>query len=252
MCLFKKGVSHGVKNKNKKSIKLIIFLVLGVIIIGLVCLAIYLIKDSSYFKVKDVIIKLEEARFDLDYLRGRNIFDVDLIEIKNKLISKYPQFNQIKIIRHLPDTIVVDLAKRMPIVQLKYEGYYLIDKEGMIISRSNPVSYENLPIVVGLENKPLKPKAGKIYNLREMRLVFNLLNNANIYHKFFQITKINILTLDNFSFFIDKNIEVKLGLSNQKEKLKILILLLNEIKEKPQDIKYIDLRFKEPIVAKVK
>ncbi|MEW6171303.1 MAG: hypothetical protein AB1472_07100, partial [Candidatus Omnitrophota bacterium] len=159
------------KNKNKKSIKLIIFLVLGVIIIGLVCLAIYLIKDSSYFKVKDVIIKLEEARFDLDYLRGKNIFDVDLIEIKNKLISKYPQFNQIKIIRHLPDTIVVDLAKRMPIAQLKYEGYYLIDKEGMIISRSNPVSYENLPIVVGLENKPSKPKAGKIYNLREMRLV---------------------------------------------------------------------------------
>ncbi|MEW6170812.1 MAG: cell division protein FtsQ/DivIB, partial [Candidatus Omnitrophota bacterium] len=82
--------------------------------------------------------------------------------------------------------------------------------------------------------------------------VFNLLNNANIYHKFFQITKINISTLDNFSFFIDKNIEVKLGLSNQREKLKILILLLNEIKEKPQDIKYIDLRFKEPIVAKVK
>jgi len=244
------------------SVNLIIFLALF-FIISYIWKA---LSASDYFTIKDVILR-EANTVDLSYLIGRDIFSVNLSKESAYILESFPDYSTIKIIRVLPNRIFADFIKRRPVALIRLYRYFALDKEGVLFYGTPETKDWELPVIVGLETKIFGPKPGKKYNTREIALSLNIIKEIkrNRALRNQKIKKIDVTDPTNTSIFIPfavkapdyskpqslaafENLEVKIGEDNIKNKIIILAFLLNQAKKDLTNIKYIDLRFKEPVI----
>lgn len=215
------------------------------------------LKKSDFFKIKDVIIRESDASgftADLSYLKGRNMLTLDL-EKEERLISQmYPGYRKIKLIRILPDRLFADFIKRKPVAYVKLYRYFCVDEGGVLLDAQS-AGEPDLPVISGLNKKILTPKPGKRYDARGLRLAINIINTVkgNKTLKNLQIKKIDVADPENTSFLISnpdssRNLEIKIGQENINDKINIFGSLFIQVKNDWDNIKYIDLRFKEPVI----
>ncbi len=243
-------------------ISVIIFLILFFIIryIGRVFMV------SNYFKIKDIRVS-ENNIVDLDYLKGQNIFTVDLQRESRYLSESYPNYRRIILMRSLPNRIFVKYVARKPIAYVKLYRYFCLDEDLVLFDPPSESEEIGLPIISGLETKIFGPKTGKRYNIKELSLALNIITEKkrNKALKDYQVKRINIANPSNASIFLlmpleksyrsnekfatgQEALEVKIGQEDIKAKINILASLFAQVKNDVYNIKYIDLRFKEPVI----
>jgi len=115
-----------------------------------------------------------------------------------------------------------------------------------------------LPVVTGLETKVFGPRPGKAYNISELVLVLHILKEIgkNSLLKDCKLIRIDVSDIANSSIFLPCpnpspgpcELEVKLGRDKIKDKVNIMAGLLIDAKNDSSSIKYIDLRFKDPVI----
>lgn len=244
-------------------ISAIIFLALG-LIAGYIW---DILRNSEYFRIKDVVTK--DSQFvDLSYLVGRNIFSVDLKRESGYILDSYPNYQKIRLIRVLPNRIFVDLIERSPVALVKLYKYFALDNEGTLFYPEGELQGLDLPVIVGLETRIFGAKPGKKYNLKEVMLALSIIREvkANRILKNCKIRKIDVSSAANASLFIpfkvkapanfanqppqdfESLLEVKLGEDNIRDKIILLGGLLLQTKNDLANMRYIDLRFKEPVI----
>ncbi len=234
--------------RSKITIAIVIFLAL-MLAIGYIW---RVLKTSDYFTVKDIISK-EGDTARLSYLKGKNIFSVDLKNESGYISQYYPNTSSVKLTRLLPDRIFVDFIKRKPVAFIKLYRYFTVDQEGVIFYTPEQPQDLELPVISGLETKIFGPKPGKRYNIKELALALNIIREfrGNRALKNYKLKKIDVGNPANTSIFTEKeseNLEVRLGADNIKDKLAILVAFIIQAKNDLAKIKYIDLRFKEPVI----
>jgi cell division septal protein FtsQ len=108
----------------------------------------------------------------------------------------------------------------------------------------------DLPLILGLDTKIFGPKLGQKYNIRELMLALNIIKavQKNNELKDCKIKKIDVAYPNNTSFFIAEGLQIKLDEDDIEGKINILSTLLIRVKDELVNIKYIDLRFKEPVI----
>ncbi|MCM8797467.1 MAG: cell division protein FtsQ [Candidatus Omnitrophica bacterium] len=216
-----------------------------------------MIKDSRYFAVKEVIIR--GAEIELSYLKGRNIFDIDLRKESKRIVTAYPVYKMVKLIRLFPDRLFADFAKRTPYACVKLYRTFVVDDEGVFFDYVAPQEIQGLPIITGLETKIFGPRPGIVSGNKELHLAITIIKafKNNKILKRFRITRIDMFNLQSVSIFIDKlyspgfaanGVEIKIWPNTNAEKLRVLGGLLKFYGDKLDDIKYIDLRFKDPVI----
>jgi len=222
--------------------------------------------SADYFTIKDIVTR-GANRVDLSYLTGKNIFSVDLKQEAGYILESFSDYSNIKVVRVLPDRLFIDFIKRKPVAFVKLYRYFALDKEGVLFYGPQDPQELELPVISGLETKIFGPKPGKKYNIKEIELALNIIREVkrNGAFKKYKITKIDIANPANTSIFISltpkapdysrggavaafENLEVKIGQDNIKEKIIILAGLIGQEKSDLNNIKYIDLRFKEPVI----
>ncbi len=124
-----------------------------------------------------------------------------------------------------------------------------------------------LPLILGLETKIFGPKPGRQYNVKELRLALNMIKEIrrNRILRKIKIKRIDAATAANAAFFIPlpaklpnqaklntpaqvKDLEIRIGEDKLRDKINFLSMLLIQVKKDLGNIKYIDLRFKEPVI----
>lgn len=230
------------------AVSVMIFVVL-MFIIGYIWKA---IKTSDYFKIRDILSK-EGNMFEPSYLKGKNIFSVDLKYESRYISGYYPNYSSIKLVRLLPDRIFVDFIKRKPLAFIKLYRYFTVDQDGVIFYAQNQPQDLELPVILGLETKIFGPKAGKPYNIKELAVALSIIKEfkMNKALKNYKIKKIDVANPADASIVMEKEpaaLEVKFGADNIKDKVGILSSLIIQERLDPGNIKYIDLRFKEPVI----
>jgi len=224
------------------------------------------VKNLDYFKIKDIIIKGNE-RVDLSYLEGQGVFSVDIRKESAYIAELYPNFKLIRIIRILPNRLYVDFLRRQPIAMVKLYRYFCVDEEAVLFDYPMRLEELDLPQIWGLETKIFGPKIGRIYNLKELRLALRIIQEVKRDRVFkdYQLKRIDVQSLANTAFFLSATpktasnaggtsrgeieiIEVKIGQEEIKERIALLASLLGRGKDGFKNIKYIDLRFKEPVI----
>lgn len=236
------------------------------------------LKTSDYFKIKDIMLS-EENIVDLSYLKGENIFTVDLEKESLDIAQQYPNYRKVRLIKVLPNRIFVNFTKRRPVGLVKLYRYFYVDEEAVLFNVSPQLENKELPVILGLETKIFGPQAGRKYNIKELTVALNIIKELNLNKalKDYKIKKIDVADLSNTAFFMlvplpisdytkgqvvtvskpiskgqatggIKELEIRLDIDEIKDKINIFAGLITQVKNEWGNIKYIDLRFKEPVI----
>jgi len=207
------------------------------------------LKNLDCFKIEKIIVTQGNPE-EFAYLKGQNIFTIDLKREAGYIQEAYPNYKQIRLIRLLPNRLSVDFIKRKPVAFIKLYRYFYVDKDQVVFNAPVEETLVELPVILGLETKIFGPKSGRKYNIRELALAINIiqeLNNNGILRGY-KIKTVDVNNAFSASFILPNGLEVKTGQDEIKARIKLLSILLTNIKNDLNYIKYIDLRFKEPVV----
>lgn len=241
--------------KNKKNN----FPINGIILLAIILLAIslligYIWKElitSEFFAVKLVLVRNSDKPFD--YLKGKNILSLDLNKESQKALLGCPDCRKVRFARIFPDCVLVDFLKRQPVALVKFYKIFAIDEHGVLFNPGDSEEYSGLPVIYGLETKIFAPKLGVKYQRPEMSLALSIINEfkANKVFEEFKLKRVDVADPPRAGFFMflpRQGFEVRVGPTNIREKLLILGGLLMQARKEWNNIKYIDLRFKEPVI----
>ncbi len=213
------------------------------------------LRESSYFKIK--VIQYNESlsfinKRDLAQLKGENIFSVDLKAISQKLQRKYPRITQLRVMRRFPDQLIISARERHPFIQVAFGKKFLIlDFQGVILS-INKQQNKKLPVLTGMKLGRHKPILGVPFKGRNisiaLRMVEAFQTERTLRH--YHIRSINMKNLSKIVITLSNKLDVIFDRDKIDLKVKKLGIVLTQLNLNVKEIKYIDMRFKEPIVKK--
>lgn len=126
---------------NGKLAKIITLLLLIIVILGGL---IYLFFYSSVFKIKNIILENAQNQSVSRYLekyQGKNIILLNASQVKTDIYTNFPELENLKIIRGLPDTLKVQLEERLSrIVWQTQDKNYLVDGLGRIYQETEELT----------------------------------------------------------------------------------------------------------------
>ena len=220
---------------------------------------------SPFFSVRQVVVRNSGQSFD--YLKGRNIFKIDLKGESKKALSGCPGCRKVRFLKVLPDCVIVDFVERRPVALAKFYKNYAIDREGVLFSPSGSVEEAGLPVIYGLEAKIFGPKSGVRYKRPEIDLALSIIRefNANKALNDFVLKRVDVSSLQSAKIFIFlpkreadytrvvpqlswSGFEVRVGEGSMRQKMMILGGLLTHSEKELSEIRYVDLRFNEPVI----
>lgn len=224
------------------------------------------LKNLEFFRVKVIIVSEGSADVFL-YLKGRNIFDIDIKRESRYLSGHYPTYKNIRIVRLLPNTLRIDFIKRKPMAIIKLYRYFFVDQDQTLFEIPSQQPIPDIPVITGLETKIFDPNSGKKYNLKELELALKIIKELKAIRplRVYKVQSVDVANLASAMIFLQitwqyqnsaktqkfsvpQTIEVKIGQEDILARIKILRVLLANIKNEIPKIQYIDLRFKEPTV----
>ncbi|MCX5695544.1 MAG: cell division protein FtsQ/DivIB [Candidatus Omnitrophica bacterium] len=222
--------------------------------------------SAEYFQVRDTLSN-EVLSADLSYLKGKNIFSLDLPKEAARIAQSCPDCSRVMLARVFPDRIYVKFVRRKPLAFIKLYRYFAVDEEGVVFQSLIQPDDSGLAVITGLETKIFGLKLGNKYESRELAMALLILKEAARTRslKDYRIQKVNVAGIDNITVQIPllqaqsnyadwkpaekkQFLEVKFGQGNIRDKVAIMSGLINQEKQNLNNIKYIDLRFNEPVI----
>lgn len=229
--------------------------ILRVAVIFVLIAAIYLfLGNSRYFKLDtiEVIDKSHATALKagdlLSIYKGRNIFGIDIDSLSSQIKRDTPVIKHAIVKRVLPNKLEIDIIPRVPIAKIKSHGYFPIDRTGMVLSPE--IKTEKLPIITGFSIW-LSPKVGTSLENPQVRNAFLLIDalGESAILSDYAVSAIDVSNYRNLSFYLENGIEVKIGSEDFLDRLNRLKATFAKPELDKENIKYIDLRFKDVVIG---
>ena len=233
---------------------LIIFFFL-VITAGAVFGVKYYFLNSPSFNVKKIAINKDkgytfsagERKLKRLY-SGKNIFTVDLEQVKMIIKNDFPQLRKVEVTRRLPDTLEVDIVSREPVAYIASAGGVVLDAEGVVLSVGNVPS--GLVKIKGISFFITRPSTGEKVGNKTLSTALVLLEGLKrkIRLRKGDLDYIDISDKNNIVISI-QDVQVKMGIKDFSRKIDDLREIMRDPQINMRDIKYIDLRFDSPVIS---
>lgn len=183
------------RKKRRKKHYLLRFLVFI-----LVCVGSYQGLSSSFFDISDVEVTsnsyytVEQIKEKAGVKIGENIFRFSKGTVKKKLLAD-PYFENVKIMRKLPSTIVIDVKERTERAVIpKGRKFVVVDPKGLVLKvTDNPpkVSLVNgLTVKTAKAGKPLEVEENSMLN--DTLVMLTDVEESNIFFKRIDISNVII------------------------------------------------------------
>jgi len=183
-------------------------------------------------------------------LKGTNIFKVDIDKIDRQISQRYPYIAQLRVVRQLPDRILILAKKREPLMQIYFKKkYLLLDAQGVALYYI--LAPASLPQVYGIPLERDWMYLGGAIRGQEMGKTLEILNGfkSSPYLKRWRIHSVQAGNLSKIDLLVGENMHVILDQDDTQDKIELLQMLISTNKIDLNKVKYIDLRFKEPVIA---
>lgn len=211
---------------------------------------------SPFFIVRDVVMIGRAAGTTVNYndlenmIMERNIFKVDLRDVRDYMLNNYRELFDLRLIRAFPNSVIAYIMLRKPIAQIYRDLYYPIDKDGVILSGVKDYPDGELPIISGVRTDVDRQVGNLTESIRVKTalLLLKELGSSGILEEH-KLVEIDMSSMRNAIFFLEDGLEVKIGGKDYAARLENLKKVLQDPKIKPADIRYVDLRFKEPVIG---
>ena len=233
-------------------VKLIILMIRSAVVLVVMAVlgtGVYMFAASDLFAIKEVRIQGNrhlsdaELRTLMRVEAGQNLLLVSSERLYDRLHSS-PWIRSVSLRKELPGTLLVRVEESKPQALLrKPNGYVVVDIQGIELERIHGRPERFLPVI----------KAHDIEDTEEFAEALRLaevINDAGIAKR---ARSVEIVGLDgdvkDLAVRID-GMEIKVGQGSYDKKLRRLNELLDEIKRRPMDVEYIDLRFANRVIVK--
>lgn len=210
---------------------------------------------SDYFSIKAIVIDSSLSFIDdraLANLKGKNIFEVDLKQFHRHLATRYPQVSDLRVVRQFPNQIHLQAKARYPFAQIQAGSKVLtLDEKGIVLSSSS-LKNQKLPFIVVAQNTYRDFVLGATLAGEDHNVGLDIIKSFKFTHALstYNIEQIDIESLSKINVSLSNKLYVIFDANKIDEKVKVLGLILAQGKVDPKEAKYVDLRFKEPIVGK--
>jgi len=266
----KKNKSRSSRSSRKHEplpVGLFVGLILIVLVISLAVGCTWkLISTADYFTIKEVIVRQPDVA-DFSYLKGKNIFRVDLSDEIKGILKDYPNYKKIYLVRVLPNRIFVNFQERIPLAFVRLGKDFAVDETGTLFYVSLKPADTFLPVICGLGSKLTNAHPGLRNRVRELALALTIATEVskNKVFREYRVSTIDVSNPDNATIFISlpaeltvsvilgknktpKDLEVRIGQGDLKNKVSFLSGLLVHNRADLANIEYIDLRFKDSVI----
>ena len=232
----------------------------SVVLFGVVIWAIYVktmafLTGAECFRVKAITyassLQFVDKR-ELAFLKGRNIFQIDLAAVERRLRLKYPQLRNLVIKRRFPNQIVVEARERHPFAQVKIGRRLLtVDREGVVLSTTTGKK-DALPLITGAEREHRDARLGKPLKGKRIRLALKILARMNKTQALasYRVRRVDVKNMSKVVVSLSDGVDVIFDWDQVDRKIEQLGVILSSGGVRLQEVRHIDLRFKEPVVKK--
>ncbi|MBL7108381.1 MAG: FtsQ-type POTRA domain-containing protein [Candidatus Cloacimonetes bacterium] len=243
------------KRQNKKRNRFIQFFKLLILFLlitfSLAYLSLYGLSNWKVFNIKKIEIsktknidKLLIKRKLQNKFNNKNMFLVRNESIQNNL-NNFPKIKNTKIIRRIPNTLILSIDERLPIAKIigSKKIIFTIDKEGYLLEKISINKKNNLPIFDGIQINNLT--IGDKISENSLKILLNI-------YKIIMRKKPEFLKkISNYSFIdgnvllFERNTGIKFLLGREKflEKIEKLFFVYNNYPI--AEYSEIDLRFSD-------
>ena len=219
------------------------------------------LRDSELFLVRDVQLTgneelTKEKLAELCSLKlPISIFELDsgLLKLFRQRLEANPLVKRAEVKRLFPRTMIIIITERKPFAQLKKGPYFKIDKEAVAIPPTARTSFADLPLIVTTDLKPVVVGKKCVSARLDLSLQFLKLLAEEGFLERYTVTKIQARNSKNIFLLIDQSPEVRFRWENIeeiRERIGWLEEILEELKGERKKVKYIDLRFKQPVIGR--
>lgn len=247
------------KKISKRRLSVIKFIVITLLAVGIGWAAgkraMRLFRHADYFKVRSVVIdpslQFIDKR-DLENLIGKNIFTADLRTVQRRLSRKYPQASRLRVVRRFPDQLWVAARRRLPLTQIQIQDRtFTLDEEGIMLPVREKED-KNLPLIVTAKPDRRTLVRGLPLRGADVRTALEIIKRFRSDDKLssYAVTKINTENLSKIYVVLSNGLQVIVDRDKIAQKIRVLGVVLSQGKLDLDRVKYIDLRFKEPIIGK--
>ncbi|MBN1870738.1 MAG: cell division protein FtsQ/DivIB [Candidatus Omnitrophica bacterium] len=232
-----------------------ITLLMGGLGFGVASAAVYFFRNTEYFRIRSVIIDPALQfiqRTDLKHLIGKNIFEVDLKAVQRHLSYKYPQAAELKVIKHFPDQIDIVAKQRMPFAQIWIgEKIAIMDEDGVVLSIMGKAE-KLLPLIAGAKTDNQRLVRGLPFQGDDIQTALQIAGYFQGSKKLssYSLSTINVENLSKIYLTLSNDLQVVLDRDDIAQKIRVLEVVLSPGMLDMKEVKYVDLRFKEPIIGK--
>jgi len=172
--------------------------------------------------------------------RGQNIFRADL-EAAARRARANPWIREVRLHRSLPNRITMSVVERVPSAILDTDaGRYLIDNDAVAIEREqNADAIPPLPVIAA---RDCRPRPGEPVNSESVADALVLLSEIEA-RGGWNMAEVAVRAGSPESLsVVYAGLEFRLGSGRYPEKLRRLVEIMNDVKERGLTIAYVDVR----------
>ncbi len=221
-------------------------------------------QGTEAFRVSQVVMPAEPAFKLRRPLIGENLWALDIRALADELSAQQPSLKEVRVIRQLPDVVRVEAVQRRPIAQVRIDRWYSVDPDGFVLPGGSAVPIEGLIRLVGFERSGIVLRPGRVNAEERLQLALRVLGllrraPAGIARR---LTEVNIADPQQIKFLIALSgarasvgaeideIEVRCGTEEElSAHLERLRAALKALARQPVAVRYIDVRFQEPVIG---
>ena len=216
-----------------------------------------LVVSASTLQVKTIAVhgnarlSADEVQALVDDLRGSNILTADLARFRRRLIAS-PWIADVALRRVLPSTIEVFVSERRPIGVCRLgKELYLLDRTGAVIDEFGPQYAEfDLPIIDGV----VRPPSGTepTIDARRTALAASVIEALDGHPTLAsRLSQIDVSDVQNAVVLLEGDPAwLHVGTENFAERLQSYVELAPALRERVNDMDYVDLRFDRRLYVK--
>ena len=206
---------------------------------------------SSLFRINSVHItgcqriSKEEMRNLANVDIHSNILAIDADKI-GRTLETHPWVKQAVVRKELPDRLYIRIVEKQPVALLQDNGLYYVDKEGVIIARTNLAENMDYPIITGLKKGDLLSDSERVGHLRELLPLLYAKKNVEDVLPARNISEIHIdprmgLVLHT----VDGRFPIRMGMGDMAKKFRRLEMVLYDLylKEAYNSVSYVDCEY---------
>ncbi len=242
------------KKRNKRSNNIgkkrrIAFLSIGKIfsvflVIGGLLFFSFKLFSSSLFKVDTIETNINIGKDIEKEIEGKSIFHINTDMVRSKILKRHRDIKEVCVRKVFPSLIKIEAAKRIPFAQIKKDGFYLLDKERVLLKRRLKSPYPDV-FIIEIDDYNSSLEEGITVKDKRIELAYSLidaLDKSGLVERY-KINTINATLPYSISFFIN-DVNIIVGEGDFNRKLFLLKRLLEKrFNNKVDSLRYIDLRY---------